>query len=340
MNEPRPIEILGGGLAGLGLAIGLRTAGIPVKLHDAGRYPRHRVCGEFIAGLDAATRDALHLSTHLSPARLAHNVTWFYRGSACHAHRLPVPALCLSRHQLDQSLATAARTLGVNLQESSRPSPNHGEGRVLASGRVPDPRSPWVGLKVHVREVTLSADLELHLGRRAYVGLTPVEDGRVNVCGLFHRELLEGGQGSPLIGALRRAGLGALARRVAAAEAVPDSACSVAGLSYHQPARAPEHFRLGDHAGLIPPFTGHGMALAWQDAALALPFLADWSHRRIDWTEAARRHRTAARQRLLPRVRRARWLHPFLLLPAGQRGLLLLTRLGLLPTTRLYHLLH
>jgi 2-polyprenyl-6-methoxyphenol hydroxylase-like FAD-dependent oxidoreductase len=50
MNLNRPITIVGGGLAGLTLGIGLRQRDVPVTLYEAGHYPRHRVCGEFISG--------------------------------------------------------------------------------------------------------------------------------------------------------------------------------------------------------------------------------------------------------------------------------------------------
>ena len=50
MASSRPITIVGGGLAGLTLGIGLRQRGIPATVYEAGRYPRHRVCGEFISG--------------------------------------------------------------------------------------------------------------------------------------------------------------------------------------------------------------------------------------------------------------------------------------------------
>ncbi|MDB6025304.1 MAG: putative electron transfer oxidoreductase, partial [Verrucomicrobiales bacterium] len=44
----RPITIVGGGLSGLTLGIALRQRGIPTTIWEAGRYPRHKVCGEFI----------------------------------------------------------------------------------------------------------------------------------------------------------------------------------------------------------------------------------------------------------------------------------------------------
>jgi 2-polyprenyl-6-methoxyphenol hydroxylase-like FAD-dependent oxidoreductase len=43
------VTIVGGGLAGLMLGIGLRQRGVPVTVWEAGRYPRHRACGEFIS---------------------------------------------------------------------------------------------------------------------------------------------------------------------------------------------------------------------------------------------------------------------------------------------------
>ena len=47
--ENKPITIAGGGVAGLALGVALAQRGIPVELFDKGAYPRHRVCGEFIA---------------------------------------------------------------------------------------------------------------------------------------------------------------------------------------------------------------------------------------------------------------------------------------------------
>ena len=61
MNSLKPIEIIGGGLAGLSLGLALRRAGVPVTLYEAGSYPRHRVCGEFITGLSPTTISRLQV---------------------------------------------------------------------------------------------------------------------------------------------------------------------------------------------------------------------------------------------------------------------------------------
>ena len=55
------ITVVGGGLAGLSLGIGLRQRGVPVTVREAGHYPRHRVCGEFISGNGPAVLERLGL---------------------------------------------------------------------------------------------------------------------------------------------------------------------------------------------------------------------------------------------------------------------------------------
>ena len=41
----KAVTIIGGGLSGLCLGIGLRQRGVPVRIIEAGTYPRHKVCG-------------------------------------------------------------------------------------------------------------------------------------------------------------------------------------------------------------------------------------------------------------------------------------------------------
>src|ERR1700682_2744623 len=65
MAAPKPITIIRGGLAGLTLGIGLRQLKVPVTIWEAGHYPRHRVCGEFISGGGQETLKKLGLSESL-----------------------------------------------------------------------------------------------------------------------------------------------------------------------------------------------------------------------------------------------------------------------------------
>lgn len=334
MERPRRIEIVGGGLAGLALGLGLRRRGIPVTILEAGSYPRHRVCGEFITGLDDDTRRALQLDEALRPARTARSVAWHEQGQSVVRHRLPDAALCLSRHHLDAALARdfvqAGGELAVNRRAEVCPQP----GRVLACGRRAEPRSRWMGMKQHFRGLELADDLELHLGRDCYVGLTRVEGEVVNICGLFPR-----GAGT-LAEKCHAAGMTELAARLRRAAAVGDSFCAVAGLNYRAHRTPPGTVSLGDQRGLIPPFTGHGMTIALQSAASALPHLESWSRGRAEWMRTCERIERDFRRRFGRRLAWGRIFHPWLLRPRRRRWLMTLHRGGLLPFHPLYRLLH
>jgi flavin-dependent dehydrogenase len=340
MNSQRQIEIIGGGLAGLSLGLALRRAGVAVTLFEAGEYPRHRVCGEFITGLPAATITRLGLAPFLTDALRHHEVAWFINEKPASVQRLPFPALGLSRHQLDARLAKAFSAAGGNLHTRTRVTdPAALPGRVFATGRRRG-RSPWLGLKIHALDLPLARDLELHLGAQAYVGLARIDTRRVNVCGLFQRRELCAKGPNLLVGYLQAAGLRQLAARLSAAEFDPASFCAVAAVCFDRQLPAGDGLRLGDACAMIPPFTGNGMAMAFQSADLALDPLLDYARGAATWTDVCRTANSALRRRFRLRLASADCLHPFLLHPRRQRWLARLARVRLLPFRPLYAALH
>lgn len=341
MSALRPVEIVGGGLAGLSLGLALRRAAVPVTIFEAGEYPRHRVCGEFIAGLPADTVELLGLAPFLTDARHHRSLAWFRGGRPAGRSRLSRPALGLDRFTLDARLAEAFVDAGGELRTRQRVGLDDGPpGRVIAAGRRRGP-ARWIGLKAHVSGLTLAADLELHLGRNAYVGACEVGHGRVNVCGLFlaHSELKHD-QAPPLLAYLRAAGLDSLARRVQAGQLDRASSSAVAALVFDPPPSRERRLLIGDAYAMIPPFTGHGMALAFQSAALALDPLIAWSQGRQDWPATVGQVGRALHQRFALRLRTARSLHRFLYAPWPQACFAHLQRTGLLPFGPLHRALH
>lgn len=214
-------------------------------------------------------------------------------------------------------------------------------GLVHATGR-PRSGSEWIGLKCHVRDWPLGADLEVHLGHRSYVGLSPVDGPWVNVCGLFPKSALAGGaRQDALWTALAATGLTELADRLRDCEVRDGSRCAVAGVEFtHAPRSSSDLLRIGDAAGVIPPFTGHGMAMALQSADTALPELLAWSRGELPWSDASRRIGLNLRRRFSSRMRFAMLVHPLILSQTGQRLLLLMARLRLLPFSGVYRLTH
>ena len=91
---------------------------------------------------------------------------------------------------------------------------------------------------------------------------------------------------------------------------------------------------------MIPPFTGNGMAMAFQSAELALEPLIDFAQGKATWPAACHAIQAALHRRFRLRLATAQALHPFLLQPRRQRWLAALSRARLLPLTPLYATLH
>lgn len=332
MAAEKPIIIIGGGLAGLTLGIGLRHRGVPVTLIEAGKYPRHRVCGEFISGRGQESLARLGLDS-LVGARGAVRAQTISFHSTCKStapKRLPVPSICLSRFELDAALAGEFTRLGGELrcgQRWSRAGEN--EGVVRATGRVPstNPDSElWFGLKIHARNVPLGADLEMHVSPRGYVGICRINNGEANVCGLFRKLPGDNGAGKDRLELLRGMAGSPLNQRLAGAEFDESSFCAVAGLSL-KPKRAAEQPEIcvGDAITMIPPVTGNGMSMAFESAELALSPLASWSRGEISWPDARQKIAAVCDAAFSRRLKAAQWLQRLVLTPSLQNTLVTLS---------------
>ncbi len=307
------ITITGGGLTGLSLAIALRKNGVAVALHEAGSYPRHRVCGEFISGVSRETLETLGIAETLADARHHRSVAWFSGNDHLRDNLLPEHALAISRHLLDDRLQKTATALGVDLHTSSRRKMNpHAPGEIWTAGRKPA-KGGWIGLKAHVRGISPKAPLEMHGGPRGYLGVTPVEDDWHNVCGLFRIDKSINARHEDLLPAyLSENGNTELAHRIAAAEWREGSFTAVAGFALGLQSPTPGVLSLGDSHSIIPPFTGNGMTMAFQTAETALPHLIAYANGSRTWSEAREAIQSQITKRFRKRLTSAKLLHPLL----------------------------
>jgi 2-polyprenyl-6-methoxyphenol hydroxylase-like FAD-dependent oxidoreductase len=213
--------------------------------------------------------------------------------------------------------------LGGELREDQRwRDEAFGEGVVRATGRraqTQENGAHWFGLKIHARNVPLTADLEMHVSPRGYVGLCRVDHGVVNVCGLFRRKANEENVPQNSCNWLRGPAGSPLNQRLAAAKFEENSFCAVAGISLHpQRATARAECCIGDSITMIPPVTGNGMSMAFESAEMAVEPLAAWSSGEISWEEGRQTIARRCDAAFARRLAWAQWLQRMMLVPMLQ----------------------
>jgi len=336
----KPIQICGGGLAGLTLGILLRQAAVPVRVTEAGQYPRHRVCGEFISGSGQQILQKIDPGNILANAATNRSTAWFARSRLVREADLPIPATGLSRFQLDARLANRFQKIGGELITGKRlRSLPDTEGSVLACGRAGTDRA-WIGLKLHCRDLNHKHDLSMHLGTNGYVGVSRIENDRWNVCGLFRlRRDISPGKQKMLTAYLRANDLHFLAESIESSDIDPLSVSATTRLQFGRGKWPPGAISLGDTAAAIPPFAGNGMSIAFESAELAFPELLAYASGEKNWTDTRYNLKKSIRKKFSSRLRAARFLHPFLLQKRLQPTGTAILSMRILPFHFLYNVL-
>ena len=185
------VTIIGGGPAGSSAAISALQSNAQVCLVEKSRFPRHKVCGEFLSPEIAPVLDRLGVWRRIldsEPASI-HRFSLHFRTSQKHCP-LPEMAYGLSRYRFDQILFDEAKRLG-SVVASEAPEPltapvvlAHGRRTVLPKG------NRLFGFKAHFVGPANDA-VELYFFDGCYVGVNGVEGGVTNVCGLGPENFLK-----------------------------------------------------------------------------------------------------------------------------------------------------
>ena len=239
-----------------------------MTLYEKSRFPRHKVCGEFLSAEVGGVIDALGLGPSFSsarPVRLASAI--LHIGNRRKRFSLPQPAYGLSRFALDDLLLREAVARGADVKTVAAKSGCEPEARdtVVASGRQASAHKGGrlFGFKAHFRGPADDV-LEMFFFRNCYVGVSPVEGGAVNVCGLAPEELLRpsGFRPEALFSAELRARLDPLERTFEWLVTGP--------LVFRDSFRDhPGVWLAGDALGFVDPFTGSGILAALMTGRMA-----------------------------------------------------------------------
>ncbi|MFN7934928.1 MAG: FAD-dependent oxidoreductase [Bryobacteraceae bacterium] len=186
------VRVIGAGPAGTAAAISALQAGAEVDLFEKSRFPRHKVCGEFVSPEATELLDGFGVDWRsANPAHLRRLMLSF--GARESVGNLPETAFGLSRYVLDALLLNRAIGLGVTLhREPGVPS----GPTVMATGRhSAAPKGDRLfGFKAHFCGPSSDVMALYFQKGGAYVGVNAIESGMTNVCGLApERELAKHG---------------------------------------------------------------------------------------------------------------------------------------------------
>jgi len=117
--------------------------------------------------------------------------------------------------------------------------------------------------------------IELYSFDRGYLGVSEIENGQTNICGLVHASRLAGHKGrwESFVDEIRRQEP-KLERMYSRYEPVQDGFLSSDPVVFRARSAVENGiFMVGDASGVIDPLTGSGMTMAIQSALLAAPFV-------------------------------------------------------------------
>ena len=304
------LAIVGGGLAGLSLAILQAKAGKNVILFEKEKYPFHRVCGEYVS---LESRDFLY-SLGLPIDEMKLPIITKLQVSSPKGTLLETPldlgGFGISRYFLDFELAKIAKKNGVtifentkvldvisteNLSEIITQTDNYFAHKAVGSfGKRANLDVAWhrdfiqknrttlnqyIGVKYHIKIDFPKDKIALHNFKDGYCGISAIENDTYCLCYLTTKNNLKKCQNSiPEMEKTILAKNPHIAEIFNNSERLWDKPLVISQISFEKKTLFERQIPLiGDATGSITPLCGNGMSMAFHNAYLLHQILLEGS---------------------------------------------------------------
>jgi flavin-dependent dehydrogenase len=326
--------VAGAGPAGSACAITAARAGARVLLLEKDRFPRHKVCGEFVSSESLGLLRGLLGEKRLSSHILVDSARFFVDGK-CLCLPVSPSAQSIPRYELDAALFAAAQHAGaaahegITIHEVQRnksflvvtaENSFTAKAVVNTTGRWSKLRqfdvagkTKWLGLKAHFSEPSPPPSVDLYFFPGGYCGVTPVDANAVNACAMVRadiaRSLEEVFAQEPEL------------RRRSESWQPLFPAVTTSPLYFREPETESGAMMLaGDAAGFIDPFAGDGISLALQSGVLVAEKIVPFLSGKYSWEQALDKYLYAYNKRFGPAFRNAARLRNALAAPKWLRN--------------------
>lgn len=334
IQQQYQVAIIGGGVAGLTLAIQLAESGHSCVLFERNTYPYHKVCGEYISmeSWDFLERIGLNLSAMNLPQikRLSVSSPKGYVLS----HSLDLGGFGISRFKLDSELAAIATNKGVSLMYDCKVTDvkfdadaftivtergnysadlcigawgkqsNMDNKLSCAFLRNTNRAKNYVGIKYHVSLDFPDDLIELHNFKNGYCGISKIEDNKYCLCYLTDAENLKLFSGD--IKQMEQQMLMTnpfLKKYFTEAQFLFEKPVAISQIKIGYKRAVENHIlMLGDTAGNIAPLSGNGMSIAMRSSFFLHQWIADYYQQQITREELENKYERFWKQNFRARI--------------------------------------
>jgi len=290
------VIIVGGGLAGLTSAAHLSKMGLSVLLIEKNKYPKHKVCGEYISNEVLPYLQALGFNPFAFGAKKINQFTLSTPKNQSISTKLPFGGFGMSRYGMDWELSKLAKKYGtkilhekvVDIQfEDNQFTVYTNEEKQLkaefvigAFGKrsnldinmnrafIQKP-TPFLGVKAHYKGDFPENMVALHNFKGGYCGISKVETDLVNVCYIADYKSFKKHKN---INDFQQSVLSKntyLKNVFESFEMTFDNPLSISQISFSSKQPVENHILMcGDSAGMIHPLAGNGMSMAIRAAQM------------------------------------------------------------------------
>ena len=298
------IIIIGGGLAGLCNAIHLSKFDKKVLLIEKNSYPKHKVCGEYISNEVLPYLEFLNINPFDFGAVKIDDFQLSTSKNKVITAKLPLGGFGISRYTLDFELCKKAKENGIEILQDAvidvsfknneftiETKENKcfnskicigafGKRSVLdvkMQRKFIQKKSPYLGVKIHVKGDFPKNKVALHNFKGGYCGVSKVENDTINLSYITsfsafkkHKNINDFQENVVFKNTF-------LKEIFQNATPVWEQPLSISQISFETKNPIENHILMsGDAAGMIHPLCGNGMSMAIQSAQIASKLILNY----------------------------------------------------------------